>query len=159
MDQDEFRHWYDSVAPDLRRYVARLCQGREESADVFQEAFARLLGSGFSTDDPVERRRYLFRIATNLVRDRGRWTRRWSLATLRERRGRSPEDGYADRVDVRRALAQLPTRSTALLWLAYVNGFSHHEIAEIVGVVPTSVRVLLARARKRLFENLERRDP
>ena len=50
-------------------------------------------------------------------------------------------------------------RSRALLWLAYANDLPHKEIAEIVGVASTSVRVLLSRARKRFLENLERTDP
>lgn len=154
MDSREFRRWYDTVAPDLYRYVQRLADGADEAGDLFQESFARLLGSGFDSDDPVERRRYLFRIATNLARDRRRWSRRWALGALFEQSGRSPEAGYGDRMDVRRALARLPTRSRALLWLAYAQGLSHKEIAKVVGVVPASVRVLLSRARKKFLEIL-----
>jgi DNA-directed RNA polymerase specialized sigma24 family protein len=40
------------------------------------------------------------------------------------------------------------------VWLAYVEGYEHKEIAEIVGVKPASVRVLLMRARKRLADFL-----
>jgi len=90
------------VAPDLYGYVSRICTDAEESNDVFQEAFARLLGSAFSADNDLDRRRYLFRIATNLIRDRKRWSRRWGLDALRDRSGRSPESGYADRLDVER---------------------------------------------------------
>ena len=131
----------------------------DEAEDVFQEAFTRLLASDFRADDPRARRRYLFRIATNLVRDRRRWKRRWALEALTERRGSSPEERYTDRADAWRALSRLPPRSRQLLWLAYVNEFSHKEIAEIVGVVSTSVRVLLARARKKFLDNLHRSDP
>jgi RNA polymerase sigma-70 factor (ECF subfamily) len=159
MDPDEFRGWYESVAPDLHRYVTRICDGVEESDDVIQETFARLLGSDFTTDNPLDRRRYLFQIATNLVRDRRRWTRRWGLGALFERGGSSPEKNYTDRIDVQRALSRLPPRSQALLWLAYAKDMPHREIAEIVGVASTSVRVLLSRARKKLLENLERTDP
>jgi len=159
MEPDEFRSWYDTVAPDLCRYVRRICDSADESDDVFQETFARLLGSDFTSDDPVHRRRYLFQIATNLVRDRKRWTRRWGLGALFERGGSSPEKSYTDRVDVQRALSRLPPRSRALLWLAYAKDMPHKEIAEIVGVASTSVRVLLFRARKRFLENFERTEP
>ena len=159
MEPEEFRCWYEAVAPDLHGYVRRICDSVEESDDVFQEAFTRLLGSGFESSDPRDRRRYLFRIATNLVRDRRRWTRRWGWGALPDRGGGSPEEGYTDRVDVQRALARLPRRSRALLWLAHVNDMPHREIAEIVGVAPASVRVLLARARRQLLRSLERTGP
>ena len=159
MGPEEFRRWYESVADDLHRYVRRTCDGPDEADDVFQEAFTRLLGSGFTSEDPLARRRYLFRIATNLVRDRRRWTHRWRLEALRDRGSSSPEQRVTDRVHLQRAFSRLPLRSRQLLWLAYVSEFTHQEIAEIVGVVSTSVRVLLARARKRLGENLQRSDP
>jgi len=159
MDPEEFRLWYETVAADLRRYVDRICDTAEESEDVFQESFTRLLGSDFVSNDPVERRRYLFRIATNLVRDRRRWTQRWRLQPVPERVGNSPEEGYAGRIDAQRALSRLSPRARALLWLAYANGFPHKEIAEIIGIASTSVRVLLARARKRFLDGLERSEP
>lgn len=159
MDRDEFRRWYETVAPDLRRYVMRICSAAEESDEVFQEAFTRLLASDFRSDDPRDRRRYLFRIATNIVRDRRRWTRRWGLTGWEDRGGRSPERKYAERVDVSRALARLPPRARALLWLAHVNRLPHGEIAEIAGVAQASVRVLLFRARKKLLRLLEGEEP
>ncbi len=158
MDPDTFRSWYDEVAPDLYRYVTRICDGVEDADDVFQETFVRLLGADLALDDPGERRRYLFRIATNLVRDRKRWTRRWGLGALLERGGSSPEADYTDRIDVERALSDLPPRSRALLWLAYANELPHKEIAEIVGIASASVRVLLARARKKFLRKLGRSD-
>lgn len=158
MDPGEFRCWYDTVAPDLRRYARRLADSAEEADDVFQETFARFLGSGFEAEDPIEQRRYLFRIATNLARDRKRWSRRWGLGALFEQRGKSPEKGYGDRMDVRRALALLPPRSRALLWLAYAQGLAHKEIANVLGVAPASVRVLLSRARKKFLENIDEGD-
>ena len=159
MGPEEFRRWYESVAADLHRYVTRICDSPDEADDVFQEAFTRLLGSGFTPDDPLARRRYLFRIATNLVRDRRRWTRRWGLEALGDRGGGSSEARHTDRIQVERAFSRLPPRSRQLLWLAYVNEFTHKEIAEIIGVGSTSVRVLLARARKRFRENLQGSDP
>ncbi len=158
MDPGDFRRWYDTVAGDLQRYIRRLADSADEAEDLFQETLARYLGSGFDSDDPGQRRRYLFRIATNLARDRKRWSRRWGLGSLFERGGDAPEERYGDRIDVQRALARLPPRSRALLWLAYAEGLAHKEIAEIVGVASTSVRVLLSRARKSFLRNLERID-
>jgi DNA-directed RNA polymerase specialized sigma24 family protein len=43
-----------------------------------------------------------------------------------------------------------------LLWLAYVEGFDHREIAAAKGVAEKSVRVLLFRARKALAAILSR---
>ena len=45
----------------------------------------------------------------------------------------------------------------ALLWLAHVEGSSHEEIAESIGVKAKSVKVMLFRARKRLGELLTKK--
>jgi len=49
----------------------------------------------------------------------------------------------------------LAPRERALLWLAYVEGQSHNEIAKAVGLARDSVKVLLFRARKRLRDLLK----
>ena len=53
-------------------------------------------------------------------------------------------------IDLNRAISQLVPRDRAMLWLAYAQGASHKEIAEVVGVGTGSVKPLLFRARKRL---------
>ena len=52
--------------------------------------------------------------------------------------------------DVRSLLEGLTQRQRQLLWLAYVEGFSHREIAGQLGLGTDSVRQLLLRARRRL---------
>jgi RNA polymerase sigma-70 factor (ECF subfamily) len=42
-------------------------------------------------------------------------------------------------------------RERSLLWLAYAQGCSHEEIAEVLGVKRASLKALLFRARKRLL--------
>ena len=57
-------------------------------------------------------------------------------------------------VDMQRVFATLKPRQQSLLWLAYVEGFTHDEIAEVIGVNVCSVKVLLSRARALLAEKL-----
>jgi RNA polymerase sigma-70 factor (ECF subfamily) len=51
---------------------------------------------------------------------------------------------------MRHAFGQLKPRERQLLWLAYVEGSSHKEIAEAMRLRTGSVRLLLFRARRRL---------
>ncbi len=152
---DELLHQvYEAVGADLYAYIERVCANDADADDLFQESFARLLGSDFAGDNVADSRRYLFRIATNLMRDRFRWSRRWGFTVLPELIGRAPESRYLDEIDAHRALATLKPRQRALLWLAYVEGMTHDEIAATVGVGSKSVRVLLSRARKEILNQL-----
>ena len=56
-----------------------------------------------------------------------------------------------------RAMAQLRPRDRAMLWMAYAEGSSHDEIASVIGVRPSSMKLLLFRARQRMAKLLERR--
>ena len=58
-------------------------------------------------------------------------------------------------LDMQRLFARLPEKDQTLLWLAYVEGASHREIAASLGMGANSVRVVLYRARKRLAGILE----
>ena len=56
----------------------------------------------------------------------------------------------AVRLDVGKAFDRLPPNQRMLVWLAYVEGYEHREIARQMGLGEKSVRVLLFRARHRL---------
>ena len=58
-------------------------------------------------------------------------------------------------VDIVLLLDKLRARDRQLLWLAYVEGFSHREIAAVTEINEKSVRVLLLRARERMMEILK----
>jgi RNA polymerase sigma-70 factor (ECF subfamily) len=45
-----------------------------------------------------------------------------------------------------------------MLWLAYAQGCSHEEIAEVLGLRKASLKALLFRARKRLLGLLRESD-
>ena len=150
MDEVAFRALYERTAPALRGYLARVSGSRALADDLLQESYLRLLRSGFAGNDEDHARRYLFRIATNLLRDHYRRPRRDT--------GPLPDDvpapAEAGAVELRRdfhgVFASLSARERSLLWLAYVEGSSHREIAAALGVTAASVRVLLFRARARL---------
>jgi RNA polymerase sigma-70 factor (ECF subfamily) len=56
----------------------------------------------------------------------------------------------ARRIDLARAMARLKPRERDLLWLAYAQGSTHQEIAEMLGLKRASIKLLLFRARRRL---------
>jgi RNA polymerase sigma-70 factor, ECF subfamily len=115
-----------------------------------QDTFCRLLRADVGALDDEELRRYVFRIAGNLMTDRWRRAERemsW-LARLRGEPRAEPAIEPDDRVS--REFAELTPRDRALLWLAYVEEHNHQEIASALGLARGSVKVLLSRARARL---------
>ena len=115
-----------------------------------QETYLRLLRTESIPDDPVQVRKIAFRIASNLMADE--WRRRKRTATQSTA---APEPGAAGpdpaaRLDMTRVFGGLKPQQRQMLWLSYVEGANHREIAAAIGVREGSVRVLLHRARRKL---------
>jgi RNA polymerase sigma-70 factor (ECF subfamily) len=161
MTEEEFRPFYDRTARPLWAYLARTSGDSRVADDLLQEAYYRLLKSGVPIADETHRKNYLFRIATNLVVDRRRRPLLDAAAISEPSDGvatPAPRDTASDavrRVDVGRALAKLRPRDRAMVWLAYVNGSSHREIADVLGLKTASIKLLLFRARRKLAALLQ----
>lgn len=66
-----------------------------------------------------------------------------------------PDDQAAARADVERALAHLPVLTRSVVWLHDVEGYTHHEIAAMLGRTPSYSKSQLARAHIKLRELLD----
>lgn len=161
MDEDTFRALYERTARGLWVYLARVTGDRQLADDLLQETYYRFLRAAATYDNETHRRNSLYRIATNLARD----ARRRSLARAAPvpagddiERVPSGQDAVATErtTDFTRAMARLKPRERAMLWLAYAEGASHREIAEVLGVRPASLKAMLFRARRKLAELLGR---
>ncbi len=158
------RQLFERHYPSLVWYLHGRLGDRDLAEDLAQEAFVRLIDKPPRTPDS-----WLYVVAGNLVRDaqRGETRRARHLALVH-----SPDDhaGEADpspgadttmcsaeeSAQVRETLALLPERDAAVLVLR-AHDMSYKEIASAIGVSPTSVGPLLARAQQRFIRALGNR--
>jgi RNA polymerase sigma-70 factor, ECF subfamily len=158
MDEDAFRAFYDRTSGALWGYLSRISGDRQTADDLLQESYYRLLKATVVFESENHRRNYLYRIATNLVRDARRTPGPLFDEGLEVADIAAPQDTTdpESRADVRRALGRLKPRERAMLWLAYANGSSHAEIADALGLKTASIKLLLFRARRKLAATLQR---
>ena len=156
LNEEAFCALYRATAPALQGYIRKTCGNASLAEDILQETFYRLLRADLPEMDAHQMKSYLFKIATSLLVDHWRrekrekfWQNLWHPPAMTQGEQMS---------DVARALSALKPADRALLWLAYVEGFDHGEIASTLGVKDKSVRVLLFRARKNMARILGRRD-
>ena len=158
MDNEQFAAFYARSARSLWAYLARVSRDPALADDLTQESYVRFLCAAHPSDGEVAARRYLFKIATNLLRDHWRRPQSSSIDEV-------PEELFVAKSAQRQAdslamlgpaMAEMRPRDRQLLWLAYAEGYTHHEIAEVTGLASASIRLLLFRARRKMTRLLRK---
>ena len=150
MDEATFHAFYRETASRLRSYIRREAGDAALADDILQETFYRFLRAELPVLEQRQMKACLYRTATSLLSDHWRRLKReqrWSLKTIF--RKEAPENLDLGE-DMTRMFQQLKPQERSLLWLAYVEGFDHREIATALKLKENSIRVLLFRARKKL---------
>ena len=154
-EQAAFAELYGRTAPKIAAYLRRVTGSPDWSEDLLQDTYVRFLNAERPAMDERQTLSYLYRVATNLVYDGWRSMRREREWEEVAPRADTPPEPVGLRRDVEDALAKLSPRERALVWLAYVEGYAHRDIARVLEVKDTSVRVLLFRARRKLARILD----
>ena len=156
LDEAAFAAFHARTSRALRAYVYRVLGQAPDVEDIVQDAYLRMLRADVPSDDEEHLRRYLYRVTSNLIVDRWR-RRKHEQGEELTHEPASPSPRYEDDAAVAKIFAELKPRDRALLWLAYVEGESHEEIATSLGVGRRGVKVMLFRARRRLRDLMQAR--
>jgi RNA polymerase sigma-70 factor, ECF subfamily len=150
MNEETFRVFYEETAGGLRAYLRHRLENSYLADDLLQESYIRFLQADLPNDmEQAHKKNYLYRIATNLIHDSRRVRQFEELA---DQESVTFEASIEAVQDVKKVLKQLKPRQRELLWLAYVEGFRHDEIADIIKVKTPSIRPMLARARAQFVQ-------
>ena len=146
-----FRSFYQETAPKLRAYIRRASGDAALADDILQETFYRFLRAdlpemGKLREEGLSLSNSEFPALRSLAKT--------ETGTTLEPAGAFRQQGRSDDAegqgDAMRFFAKLKPQEQTLLWLAYVEGFDHREVAAALQLKEKSVRVLLFRARKKL---------
>jgi RNA polymerase sigma factor (sigma-70 family) len=136
-------------AEELVRY-ATLLVGPADAADVVSIAYLKAADKLAAVEDT---RSYLFRAVTNTAIDQARSTRRRQVRDLLAVLPAATSDPTSD-PDVRRAVASLSVQQRAVVYFTFWHDLTSDEVADVLGIAPTTVRRHLARARVHLRKAL-----
>lgn len=139
---------------DMQRVAYLICgnveQARDAAQAAWENAWRRLPDS-----DPGGQRAWLITVAANAAK---RELRRNRLRSILERRLIEPQaaapGGGEEAMDLRLAYRKLGKRDQRILSLRYALDLTSAEIAPIVGLSPSGVRVRLVRVLERLRKEL-----
>ena len=158
----------DAIAELFRRYAdevyqvaARLTQSAHDAEDVTQDVFVGLPEALHGYDAAGDLGAWIRRIASRtalLYMRRNKRQAKWERRAAREDRSpSSPPDRIEARMALEWALDRMPEQWRVVYTLREIEGFSHDEIADELGISASSSSVRLHRARRFLRDRLEGR--
>jgi RNA polymerase sigma-70 factor (ECF subfamily) len=154
----------------------RVMRDTDSAADVVHDAWVVAAEHAGRFEGRSSFRTWITGIVMNLIRERARRDRRDGRRAGQNADGFddaditswAPDQGTSwppadvlgvDPIDLDAAIAALPLRFRQVLVLHDVEGFTHEEIAVMLGIVAGTSKSQLARARQRVREHLTDRQP
>jgi RNA polymerase sigma-70 factor (ECF subfamily) len=153
------RRWERRVA----RVLAPLTQSAEDTEDLRQEVFIRVLTASERYRPCGEFSTWLFRIVLNLARDHARRTKRrpQSMCGDQPDEHEAPPPGDAARRELAEAIAAsldaLPEELREIVVFKHYAQMSFAEMAEVLGAPASTLKSRMAVALRRLRAELARR--
>lgn len=163
-DEEAFRHLYEKHSKRIFSFILRYTGNHHEAEELLQETFLRAYRKAASFEPKAEVSTWLFQIAMNLCRDRGRRLHRKEAALdelLEPGHHNTPVDdateSEAKRI-VGEVIAKIPDDERSVLLLRMNEELTYDNIARVVGCSERTARERMKRGRARFLEGLQRWD-
>jgi RNA polymerase sigma-70 factor (ECF subfamily) len=144
-DESELQRLYDEHAQALFAFLLNFTRNEDDTRDVLQEIFIKLARQPDLLRRARDARGFLIRLAHNAAIDLMR--RRGARDKYHEQFGAEPEalfaatndpDDAAFRVELSKALAELPAEQRAVVHLKLWEGLTFEQIADVLEIPPNT---------------------
>lgn len=154
--KETFRIFYENHSAGFLNFIRKACGGDEGLAgDIFQESFFKLFRSSPRGLNEYQLKSYLYKTAYRLIIDEKRKKR----GEIEPSENMMVEDSAGPDIDLSldmdKTFSLLKKKERTLLWMAYVEGYTHREISELTGLNEKSLKVTLFRIRKKFAAMLK----
>ena len=149
MTNEAFEAFYLKYYKFVYRIAYSYMKEPHDAEDVTEDVFVKVLTGSFSFESEEHEKAWLARAAMNQAKDvlKSAWRKRVGSFEDMENEPESPEapvDGTME------AIQKLPPKYKEVILLFYYMGYKTDEIAKMLDKPPSTVRNLLADARKKL---------
>jgi RNA polymerase sigma-70 factor (ECF subfamily) len=168
MEEDWREMWekfYENYSRSFWFYIFKICGDEQVANDIFQESFYKFLKAKINFQNEKHMQAYLYRIAYRLIIDKMRRIKVEKKAFkehqktyIRNIQKEGPQSEVNFSLDMEKTFKKLKPKEKMLLWLAYVEGYSHEEISEMTETKESSLKVQIFRARQKLAKILKTQE-
>jgi RNA polymerase sigma factor (sigma-70 family) len=156
--QELFTQAYSAHSQELARYARSMVNDRELSEDLVQDVFLKMWLYLSRKGEILSVRGFLFHVLNNLIVDRYRKHKTWSLDMLLDQ-GYEPRTDESERLLDKfdgqlafRLIDELPSTYQEVLRLKYARDLSYSEISQLTGRERNTIAVQVHRGLVKLKE-------
>lgn len=146
-----FHQVYETYGEALYRFCLLQMKNTADAEDVLQEVFLKRLYRAPDFASPEHERHWLFRVALNQCRDEWKRSHRKEVSLEEAALVAVPPEER----EVLEQVAALPEKYRTVIHLHYYEGYSVEEIASLLGVTVSAVKMRMKRGRDALRIRLE----
>jgi RNA polymerase sigma-70 factor (ECF subfamily) len=139
-------------------YIYKICGDEHLADDIYQESFVKFLKAKPDIENERHLKVYLYRIAFHLIVDKKRRIKVEKKSFEEKMHDARQESGVLLSMEMEKSFKRLKPKQRMLLWLAYVEGYSYREIAQMTDTKENSLKVQLFRAREKLANILKTQE-
>lgn len=152
-DDESFKKEHYIKYKDMVFRIAMICVADiEDAKDITQEVFIRLMKHGIFTDESHEKR-WLIQVTKNLCHDvyRNKWSKRTSLIEIENQFYQNDHESF----EIMEAVMKLKEKFKPIIILYYYEGYQINEIACMLNLKESTVKMRLKKAKEILKLELE----
>ena len=155
---EQFSHMVETYQTSLLRMCCLYLRDASLAEDAVQETFVKVYRSLHDFRGESSEKTWLFRIGVNVCRDmrRSRWFRYVDRRVTPDTLPMQTDPADEDHEDLSQAIVRLPDKYKEVILLHYYQNMNVREIAQTLGLAPSSVSNRLKKARERLRVLMER---
>lgn len=157
-DRKAAKKLFEMYSDKLFRFLMQFNAGRVAAEEAVQNAFIKAFGRINQFEENSSFSTWLFRIGVNEMKtELNKMNRHVFLVydELPDSTLQTEDKQFDFSHDMKSIIDELDENKKAVLLLYDVEGYSHEEISEILGISVLASRSLLSRTRKQLREKLE----
>lgn len=165
-EYESFQRVYKEVFPVLMRVAYHVTFNMDASEDICQEAFIRFYNRGLIFPTIDEAKYWLIRVTKNLsinfVKRKGR--EQVAVDKIKKQPLKIMKNGEDELISqettylVREAIQKLPEKLRAVLVLKEYSDLNYKEIARVLNISESNVKVRVHRAKQQLEKLLDREE-
>lgn len=164
MDERLIAELYEKYRKEILLYVYSLCHSREVAEDITQEVFMKAILS--LNEEHGNFRAWLYTVARNLTYNHTRKNQNKAKVIEELKHGTFVEDDIGETIvtneryrELYEAISRLPENYREILIMQYFSNMQLKDVAAVLGLTPGNARILAHRAKNKLREMMEEKEP